>query len=62
MKKGKVYYVVFMRGYEIFYENHVKCIKVCPKSYRVERQDKTNFLVPKDRIIELKQPKANDHA
>lgn len=55
MKKGKTYDVVYGRGYEIYYENNVKCLKVCPKSYRVVRPDKTNFLIPKDGIMELKE-------
>ena len=56
MEVGKIYDVVFSTGkYEIEYENSVKCIKVTPKSYRVERDDGTTRLVGQDSIIELKE-------
>lgn len=56
MKKGNTYDVVFATGkYEVEYENSVKCIKVTPKSYRVERKDGTTRLIKQDLIMELKE-------
>ena len=56
MEIGKIYDVVFMRGrYEIEYENGVKCIKITPKSYRVETSNGTTFLIGQDSILELKE-------
>ena len=56
MEIGKIYDVVFMSGrYEIEYENGVKCIKITPKSYRVERSNGTTFLIGQDSIMELKE-------
>ncbi len=56
MEIGKIYDVVFMQGrYEIEYENGVKCIKITPKSYRVERSNGTTFLIGQDSIMELKE-------
>jgi hypothetical protein len=55
MELGITYDVAFMSGsYDIEYENNVKCIKITPKSYRVERADGTTRLVGKDGIFELK--------
>ena len=54
MVKGKFYNVAFMAGYDIRYENNVRCIKLTPKGYRVEREDKTTFIVLKDAIVDLK--------
>ncbi len=52
---GKFYDVVYMPGkYDIEYESGVKCIKITPKSYRVERADGTTFLIGQDSIMELK--------
>ena len=43
---GETYNVAFSTGkYEIEYENRVKCIKITPKSYRVERTDGTTRLI-----------------
>ncbi len=54
MKIGKLYDVVFATGgYDIEYENRVKCVKRTPKSYRIERADGTTRLVGKDSIFEL---------
>lgn len=51
-----MYNVVFATGrYEIEYENCVKCIKITPKSYRVERPDGTTRLVPQDLIMSLEE-------
>ena len=56
MEIGKIYDVVFTQGrYEIEYENGVKCIKITPKSYRVERSNGTTFLIGQDSIMELKE-------
>lgn len=56
MEVGNFYYVAFSAGkYEIEYENRVKCIKVTPKSYRVEREDGSTRLIGHDSIIELKE-------
>lgn len=56
MEIGKIYDVVFRPGrYDIEYENGVKCIKITPKSYRVERSDGTTFLIGQDSIMELKE-------
>ena len=56
MEIGKIHDVVFMQGrYEIEYENGVKCIKITPKSYRVERSNGTTFLIGQDSIMELKE-------
>lgn len=45
MKLGKTYNLAFSTGmYEIDYEKEVKCIKITPKSYRVERPDGTTRL------------------
>lgn len=56
MTIGKIYDVAFTTGrYEIEYEHGVKCIKITPKSYRVERADGTTRLIGKDCIMELKE-------
>jgi hypothetical protein len=56
VKIGRIYNVVFSTGkYEIEYENNVKCIKITPKSYRVERQNGTRRLIRQDFIKELKE-------
>lgn len=56
MEVGETYDVVFSTGrYEIEYENSVKCIKVTPKSYRVERANESTRLVGHDSILELKK-------
>lgn len=56
MEIGKTYNVVFSTGrYEVVYENNVKCIKRTPKSYRVERADRTTRLIGQDSILELKE-------
>jgi hypothetical protein len=56
MKIGKMYDVVFSTGkYEIEYEDNVKCIKITPKSYRVERQNGTTRLIRQDFIMKLKE-------
>ncbi len=56
MKIGKTYNVVFTTGrYEVEYENNVKCIKVTPKHYRVERGDGSTRLVGQDSIFELEK-------
>ena len=55
MKIGKIYDVAFTTGrYEIEYERGVKCIKITPQSYRVEREDGTTRLIGLDCIMELK--------
>lgn len=55
MEIGKFYDVAFTAGsYDIKYENNVKCIKITPKSYRIERADGTTRLVGKEGIFELK--------
>ncbi len=61
---GKTYNVVFSTGrYEIEYENCVKCIKMTPKSYRVERTDGSTRLVGHDSIISLEAvDRKNIHA
>jgi hypothetical protein len=54
MEIGTFYNVVYLRGsYDIEYLNNVKCIKITPKSYRVQRDDGVTFLVPQDGILEL---------
>ncbi len=56
MKLGKTYNVAFSTGmYEIVYEKEVKCIKITPKSYRVERPDGTTRLIGQDSILELEE-------
>jgi len=56
MEVGGMYDVVFSTGrYEIEYEYSVKCIKVTPKFYRVERKDGSIRLVGHDSIMELKK-------
>lgn len=55
MDIGKYYDVVYSRGYDIDYENGIKCIKKTPKSFRVERADGTTFLIPDGSIMELKK-------
>ncbi|QOP45441.1 hypothetical protein FM071_03765 [Sulfurimonas paralvinellae] len=56
MDVGKFYNVVYTRGkYEIEYENNVKCIKITPKSYRIERIDGSTFLIRQDSILKLKE-------
>lgn len=56
MEAGKIYDVAFSRGfYEIDYERGVKCIKITPKSYRVEKKDGTTRLIGKDSIFDLKE-------
>jgi len=55
MKIGKFYNVVFGLKYDIEYENNVKCIKITPKCYRIERTDGTTRLIEQDSIIELKE-------
>jgi len=60
MEKGKIYDVAFSTGkYEIEYVDNVKCIKITPKSYRVERPDETTRLIKKGYILELKDIKKN---
>lgn len=62
MEIGKRYDVVFTTGrYEIEYENSVKCKKITPKSYRVERMDGTTRLIGQDSIIELKEVVAKEN-
>lgn len=59
MEIGTIYDVVYSRGdYEIEYENGVKCIKLTPKSYRLERPDGSTFLIRQDSIMELKKVSA----
>lgn len=56
MKLGKTYTVAFSTGmYEIDYEKEVKCIKITPKSYRVERPDGTTRLIGQDSILEIEE-------
>lgn len=56
MEIGKIYDVVFSVGaYEIEYENGVKCIKITPKSYRVERPNGTTRLIGQDCIMSIKE-------
>lgn len=56
MKKGSIYDVDFMTGrYEFGYERSVKCIKITPKSYRVERKDGTTRLIKQDLVVKLKE-------
>ena len=56
MEIGKCYDVVFSTGrYEIEYENSVRCIKITPKSYRVERVDGTTRLIGQGSIMKLKE-------
>lgn len=56
MEVGNYYDVAFSTGrYEIEYENRVKCVKVTPKSYRIERPDGSTRLVGHDSILELKR-------
>jgi hypothetical protein len=56
METGKVYDVAFATGkYEIEYETNVKCIKLTPQSYRVERKDGSTRLIKQDLIFELKE-------
>ena len=53
---GETYNVAFSTGrYEIEYENNVKCIKMTPKSYRVEREDGSTRLIGQDSILELEK-------
>ncbi len=55
MEVGKTYDVAFSTGrYEIEYENSVKCIKVTPKFYRVERADGATRLIGHDSILGLR--------
>ena len=37
MEIRKIYNLVYTLKYDIEYENDVKCIKITPKSYRIER-------------------------
>lgn len=55
MKLRKKYNVCYHsnNGYDLLYENNVKCIKKLPKTFRVEREDGSKFLIIKDNIIEL---------
>lgn len=56
MQVGQIYDVAFSTGrYEIEYESRVKCIKITPQSYRVERADGTTRLIKQDGILELKE-------
>ena len=56
MEIGKIYDVIYMLGlYEIEYAKGVKCIKITPKSYRVENSNGTTFLIRQDSIMELKE-------
>lgn len=49
----KTYNIAFSRGrYEIDYANHVTCIKITKKKYRLERKDGTEFLIDNDGILE----------
>ena len=52
---GKIYNVVFSLKYDIEYENSVKCIKITPKSYRIERPYISTRLIEKESIMELKE-------
>lgn len=56
MKLGKTYDAVFATGrYEVEYETCIKCIKITPQSYRVERKDGSTRLIKQDLIVELKE-------
>ena len=55
MEIGKYYNIVYGLKYDIEYENEVKCIKITPKCYRIERQNGTTRLIEKDSIIEIKE-------
>jgi hypothetical protein len=53
---GKTYNIAFTRGrYEINYANHVTCIKIIKKKYRLERKDGTEFLIDNDGVLEAKE-------
>lgn len=53
---GQTYNIAFTRGrYEIDYANHVTCIKITKKKYRLERKDGTEFLIDNDGILEAKE-------
>ncbi len=53
---GKTYDIAFSRGrYEIDYANHVTCIKITKKKYRLERKDGTEFLIDNDGVLEAKE-------
>ena len=55
MEVGKYYNIVFCLKYDIEYESSVKCIKITPKCYRIERQNRTTRLIGKDSIMEIKE-------
>ena len=56
MEVGKTYNICFSTGkYDFDYETNVKCIKITPKSYRVERPDGITRLIRHDSIGELKE-------
>lgn len=53
---GKTYNIAFTRGrYEINCANHVTCIKITKKKYRLERKDGTEFLIDNDGVLEAKE-------
>lgn len=53
---GKTYNIAFTRGrYEINYANHVTCIKITKKKYRLERKDGIEFLIDNDGVLEAKE-------
>lgn len=53
---GKTYNIAFTRGrYEIDYANHVTCIKITKKKYRLELKDGTEFLIANDGVLEAKE-------
>lgn len=56
MEVGKTYNLCFSTGmYDLDYENNVKCVKITPKNYRIERTDGRTRLVGHDSILELKE-------
>ncbi len=56
LEVGKTYDITFARGmYEIDYANHVTCIKITKKKYRLERKDGTEFLINNDGVVEAKE-------
>ena len=61
MEIGKNYNVVYGLKYDIEYENDVKCIKITPLSYQIERQNGKTGLIKKDSIMELKEVTINSN-
>lgn len=53
---SKTYDIAFRRGsYEIDYADHVTCIKITKKKYRLERKDGTEFLIDNDGVLDAKE-------